>query len=506
MSSSDTHQVAVEESQEPGPPEYEQGSEPTPPEYEHGTEPLPEYAREISGLEGILHARRNSNATLCRDDITWDLGTWREYTEIYPPSTKPWDERDSKENAFAVSSLFLGIDLGKEEVIAFLIESDIVTPNTKLAGETPLLRAVTNKNIRVVKQLLDLGVDKDALGAASQHYDSDEGTIYVIRTPLQHAAALGHLVLVKLMMETYHCDDSIVAPDGQTALRLAAENNHQDVVDYLPSRRLGGFRRWKHTHRKSLRRATKAVWRIFDFLKFLGWSVPKFLLWDIPKNTIVKPISKGCAWCWKNRKDLGPWCKQELLKVPGRAARFGRGVGRSLAKIPRACWEFGTKTLPRWVKKFLIWLWKLTSESLPEALSILARWISNIIISSTKAVWNTILKIISLLSTVVEAIISFLGRVTLTDVWNGFIEVAKAAFVTFPKIILSWMKDFGEISCKVLKALFGTVGVLLWCIAYGVGWVIIYIPKQLWKIVKSFGESLMKASHELRVWLNPKAR
>lgn len=166
MSSSDTHQVAVLESHEPGPPEYEQGTEPTPPEYEPGIEPLPEYAREISGLEGILHARRNSNTTLCRDDITWDLGTWRQYTEIYPPSTKPWDERDAKENAFAVSSLFLGIDLGKEEVIAFLIENGIVTPNTKLAGETPLLRAVTNKNVRVVKQLLDLGVDKDALGAA----------------------------------------------------------------------------------------------------------------------------------------------------------------------------------------------------------------------------------------------------------------------------------------------------------------------------------------------------
>ncbi|OBT68695.1 hypothetical protein VE03_01823 [Pseudogymnoascus sp. 23342-1-I1] len=498
--------MVEEESQEPGPPEYEPGTELTPPEYELGTEPLPEYVRELSGLESILHTRIDSNATLSHDDITWDLETWRQYIEIYPPPTKPWEERDANENTFAVSSLFLGIDLGKEDVIAFLIENGIVTPNTKRAEETPLLRAVTKKNVRVVKQLLDLGADKDGLGSASQYYDSDEGTVYVVRTPLQHAASLGHLILVKLLMETYHCDDSIVAPDGQIALRLAAGNGHQEVVDYLPPRRLGGFRRWKHAHRKSLRRSKKAVSRIVDFLKFFCWSVPKFILWDIPKNSIVKPIQKSCAWCWKNRRDFGPWCKQGLLKLPGTAARFGKGVGRGLAKIPGACWKFGTKTLPGWVRKISTWLWKVVSERLPKALSILARWISSIITSSARAVWNVILKIVSLLSTVAEAVISFLQRVTLTDIWNGFVEVLKAVFMIFPKIILSWIEAFGKTSYKVLKALFGTIGMLLWFILYALGWVIIFIPKQLWKIVKSFGESFMKASHELRVWLNPKAR
>lgn len=339
-----------------------------------------------------------------------------------------------------------------------------------------------------------------------KYYDGDEGIVHVIRTPLQHAASLGHLVLVKLLMEKYGCDDSIVAPDGQIALRLAAENGHQEVVDYLPLRRRGGFRRWKHAHRKSLRRVKKAVSRIVDFLEFFCWSVPKFFLWDIPKETIVKPISKCCAWCWKNRKDFGPWCKQGLLKLPGKVARFGKAVGRGLAKIPRACWKFGTQTLPGWIKKISIWLWKLVSERLPKALGIIARWISGIITSSAKAVWNVILKIVSLLSTVVEAVISFLRRVTLADIWNGFVEVLKSVFISFPKIILSWIEAFGKTSYKVLKALFGTIGELLWFIVYGIGWVIIYIPRQLWKIVKSLGESFMKACHELRVWLNPKAR
>lgn len=164
--STDTHDWAVEESQEPAPPEYEPGTEPTLPEYDPGTEPLPEYARRPSGLESILQVRRNSTATLSHDDVTWDLESWHRYAEIYPPSKKPWDERDANEKYFAVSSLFLGIELGKEDVIAYFMENGMVTPNTKRENETPLLRAVTKKQVGVVKQLLDLGADKDAFGSA----------------------------------------------------------------------------------------------------------------------------------------------------------------------------------------------------------------------------------------------------------------------------------------------------------------------------------------------------
>ncbi|OBT87720.1 hypothetical protein VE02_04080 [Pseudogymnoascus sp. 03VT05] len=286
----DTDNGVVEESQEPAPPEYEPGIEPTPPEYDPRTEPLPEYSGELSGLESILHARRNSNATLSRDDRTWDLETWRQYVQIYPRSTKSWDERDAKENAFAASSLFLGINLGKDDVIAFLIENGIDTPNTKLAEETPLLRAVAKTNVRVVKQLLGLGAEKDAISSASTYYDSDEGTVHVFRTPLQQAASLGHLVLVKLVMETYHCDDSLVAPDGQTALRLAAENRHHEVVDYLPSRRSGGFRRWKHTHRKSKEYDCQAD--IKELCMVLENSKG---FWPMVQASTTEPTRKGCT-------------------------------------------------------------------------------------------------------------------------------------------------------------------------------------------------------------------
>jgi hypothetical protein len=146
------------------------------------------------------------------------------------------------------------------------------------------------------------------------------------------------------------------------------------------------------------------------------------------------------------------------------------------------------------------------SERSPKALVILAGWISSVVTSSAKAIWNVILKTISFLSTVVEAVISFLRSVTLADVWNDFLEVLKAVFVTFPKMTLSWIEAFGKTSYKVMKVPLGMIGEHLWWIGYGVGWVILYIPRQLWKILKSFGESFMKAFYELRVWFDLKAR
>jgi ankyrin repeat protein len=97
---------------------------------------------------------------------TWDLEAWRQYFQAHPPSKKPWDERDANENFHSVSSLYQAIDQGKEDIVAFLIENNIVTPNTESFFETPLLRAVTKKNVMVAKTLLDLGAEKDAFGCA----------------------------------------------------------------------------------------------------------------------------------------------------------------------------------------------------------------------------------------------------------------------------------------------------------------------------------------------------
>lgn len=334
-----------------------------------------------------------------------------------------------------------------------------------------------------------------------------------MRTPLQLAASLGHLILVKLLMEQYHCDDSLVAPDGQIALRLAAENDHREVVDYLPSRRNGGFKRWQFKNRRSHSRIKRLFAKIGTFIKFFVFDIEKFFLWTVPKHVIVKPVMKSCKWCWENRKAFGGWCKHQVTEMPGRVKRAGVWAGKTLMKIPRGVaaaakgmWKFGTQTLPRWVREFSVWLWQLLTVRLPKALKIFGTWLLSGITSLSKSIWNAILKVISFFATVVEAVVSFFKSLTLKDIWNGFVEILRAVFVTLPKLIWSWTEAFGETSYKVMKALFGVLGQVVWCFGWCIMWIVTYLPKQLWKILQSIGGSIRKAGHEVKVWLNPKSR
>ncbi|PVH76922.1 ankyrin [Cadophora sp. DSE1049] len=440
---------------------------------------------------------------------------------------------DYLREATVSAQLFAAIEEGNQEWLARLLSDGSVTANTKHLDETPLLRAVKTRNVQIVQQLLEAGAEVDEFGWVSTQYDSSTSTTTsTFRTPLQFASSLGHLILVKLLIEQYHASDSLVAPDGQIALRLAAENNHREVVDYLPSRRNGGFKRWQFKNRKSLQRIKKICSRMVTFIKFFVWDIEKFFLWTIPKHVVVKPVVKGCKWCWERRKAFGPWCKHQAMEMPGRIKRAGVWAGKHAMKIPRGMakaakgtWRFATETLPRWVKEFGIWAWKFATETmprlikdfsvwlwklftvkLPKALKILGQWILSGITSLGKTVWNAILKVISFFSTVLEAIVSFFKSLTLKDIWNGFIEILRAVFIALPKLIVSWLKEFGETSYKMMKALFGLLGEVLWFLGYGILWVVTFLPKQLWKILESIGGSLAKAGYEVKVWLNPKSR
>jgi hypothetical protein len=326
-----------------------------------------------------------------------------------------------------------------------------------------------------------------------------------LRTPLQQAASIGHLVLVKLLMEQYHCDDSLIAPDGQIALRLAAENGHREVVDYLPARRGGGFRRWKHKNKNAIRRAKKAAKGIYKFVKFFVWDIEKFFLWSVPKHLIVKPLIEGSLWCWKHRAEFGPWCVHQLREMPERGIRFVKWIGRTIGRIGKWLWKVILE-IPKLIKDLAAWIWKLVTVNLPKAVALLAHWVAAGFTSVAKVVWNAILKIISFLSTVVVAIMSFFRNLTLRDIWNGFCDASRAVFVTLPKLIGSWIMAFGDGSYKMMKLVLGELGHILWYFGYSLLWVVTYLPRKLWVILQSLGSLTGKAGYEVRVWMNPKAR
>ena len=126
------------------------------------------------------------------------------------------------------------------------------------------------------------------------------------------AAAEGNLPLVKLFHKVWGADDSLIAPDGQLALRLAAEGGHCEVVAHLPVRRGGGWRRWKTHHAVAVRRVREAARGIYWFAEVLLWRIPKFWGGTLPKYVLVLPLMKRVRWCWIHRREFGPWCQKQV--------------------------------------------------------------------------------------------------------------------------------------------------------------------------------------------------
>jgi hypothetical protein len=355
------------------------------------------------------------------------------------------------------------------------------------------------------------------------------------------AASIGHLPLVKLFHINYSCNDGLVAPDGQIALRLASSGGHREVVDYLPSRRAGGFLRWQTAHRKSLNRVKRALYQMYRFVKFFVWDIEKFFLWTVPKHVIVIPTKDACVYCWKNKKRFADWCICEIKKGPERAKRAaqacGRGVakcGRGLAKIPKlvgetgkacwrgikkipgatvkaakwtkevivdvskACWQFLTVELPRIIKAVSKWIFQLLFVRIPKAVGIAAKWLWGGIVTICQALWNVLTRIIS-------AIHTFIASLSFSDIVNAVKHVLTAIFVTFPQMVWAWIKGFGEMSYKAMKALFGCVGACIWWVARGIVYLVNYLPRKLWTIIVAMGESVGKGMHEILIWFRPKA-
>jgi hypothetical protein len=317
---------------------------------------------------------------------------------------------------------------------------------------------------------------------------------------------------VKLFLETYQCDDSLVAPDGQIALRLAAANGHREVVAYLPSRRGGGFLRWKTSHAVAIYRAKRALIGIYKFVRFFVWDVEKFFLWTVPKECIVKPLASGCVWCWRHRKRFGPWCKHQVQQVPKLVARFGKFVWKGVKAVPKAVthvskgiYKYLTKTLPKALRKIAIYLWSLLTQRIPHAIMIIAKWIWRSASEGAKWLLSVLLKVVSLVHTLLSAIITFFRALTLRDVWNGFVDLLQAIFVSFPQKLWAWIIAAGKMSFKVLKALFGWLGELVWYMGFAISWLVTYVPRKVWVVIQNIGGSVGKAFYEFAVWVNPKA-
>ncbi|PGH23693.1 hypothetical protein AJ80_02299 [Polytolypa hystricis UAMH7299] len=429
---------------------------------------------------------------------------------IYPRSEM--DELEFLARRLA-DAFFNAIRNGQSEIISWLLRNEMVTVDVvDERGRTPLLAAVAAKRTKVVQELLEFGAPPDEFGIVDWRYSGGKDHPPIIRTPLQEAASQGNLSIVKLLMELYHCDDAKIAPDGQLALRLAAENDHRHVVDYLPVRRGGAWRRWKVRHEKAMRRLKYATWRVFCFAKFLVWDVEKFFLWSVPKHGIVLPVVKATKWCWKHRSRFGPWCKSQAKKSVIYAKRLGQEVWAGVKKTPehvsklaKGTWKFVSVTLPKLIRRLADYTWDFITHRIPRVVKVTAMWIWSGVCAIGRSFLELLQKVASLLHTAFSAMITFFRGLTLKDIWNGICAVLRVVFISFPQRMWEFMGKFSDVLYDALTALFGRIGEVFWLLLWLVYQGVMFIPKSLWEILTSVWASISAAGHEFVVWVNPKA-
>ena len=111
---------------------------------------------------------------------------------------------------------------GHSEIVLLLIEAGAVIDQRDNLGRTALLYGATGPFPETIKILLDRGADPNLV-------DSDEHF-----SPLMHAAAEGHLEVVKVLI-AYEADLSLRDVDGDDAASFAAQAGHMQVAEYLNS-------------------------------------------------------------------------------------------------------------------------------------------------------------------------------------------------------------------------------------------------------------------------------
>ncbi|RSL56207.1 hypothetical protein CEP54_008942 [Fusarium duplospermum] len=425
---------------------------------------------------------------------------WTSYCEAYRL------ERD------IIDSFFASIENGHDDLVAEFISRGWVSPDTtSLVHETPLLAAVRAGRTPMVSRLVALGATVNAFGRpnTSKTLADDERPE---RTPLMLAAERGHLALVKVLMKDYGADDSLIAPDGAIALRLAAVNGHREIVNFLPSRRGGAWLRWKTAHHKQMERIRRAWRRLGHFLRALFWDFPVILVYELPKEvgkSIWKRRHRMAAACKRVARELPAKIVKEVVELPGNIKRCGKAVWKGIKEIPSilkaiavAIWK-GIKEIPPNLKAIAVAIWK-TIKEIPGAVMVFLKWIGRGFKRIGEAILDIFSRLFSLLHTAIMAVVSFFRNITLQDIWDGFCFLARAIFVDAPKAIGAFIMSFGQMTHDVLKALFGTLGECIWYLCTGILWLIQYIPHRIWTIIEAMGTSIVRGYQEMMSYLNPK--
>jgi len=140
-------------------------------------------------------------------------------------------------------NLFRSIETGQIDAVTQFVKLGLdVTSQHPRRMQYPIYHAVRHSQTNMMRHLINLKCDVNVWSTPdrllSMPADNERQ-----RTPLMYAAEQGNLNICKILCESAFADPMLIAPDGQTAQRLAARNGHKEVVDYLPANRGGAYLR-----------------------------------------------------------------------------------------------------------------------------------------------------------------------------------------------------------------------------------------------------------------------
>ncbi|TDL21784.1 ankyrin, partial [Rickenella mellea] len=463
-------------------------------------------------LDASLQA--NNQASMSADAMQRRMhtGSHSDYVPTYvesPPA--PTNITYSREDVQAVTHFFDAIIAGQVEAVQLLLNSgmDVECQDRMRQDMTPLYAAVRAEQSRVMFLLVNSGADVNSFSGdpdltvtqpkTTRTYNGD---IALKRTPLMRAAQNGKLRMVKDLVEQCNADPMAIAPDGQSAQRLAAKAGHRDIVKYLPKNRGGIRKRMRydyHTRFCRIRSLFKTIYPILRFFlwsvpKFFVWNVPKFFLWSIPKSIIeelyhmarriyraLPPVRTWPSLIWTAIVDLsqaiGRGSKAVVRGTIRVAKSIGRGAVRLVKGIPKffkTCYNAtkrfvkaipdmtvrAAKAVGRKIKEIGRWTWDLLEtcyyatkrfvEAIPDMTVRAFRAIGRTIKESARWTWKFIRRI-------GDALVDFVKSIT--DVFVTFYFYVESLIRRLRNVRF---KDIVRAVQRVLRALFVTFPKALW--------------------------------------------
>lgn len=386
-------------------------------------------------------------------------------------STESWQSARDEAHALQadiITALFASISSKDTTAVTHLISQGLISPDCpKPNGETPLLASIRVHSAPTARVLLALGADPNLIGNAAP----DQG-FCVERTPLMLAAATGQLAIVRMLAEEFGADDAIVGSKGETALRLAAEAGHHDVVRYLPARRGGAWRRLRSSREVvALRRAVAAMGKV---VKFLGWDLPRLVVVDVPWE--------GMKWVWRRRHRIGLW-----------VVRVARGIPSGLRDTAKGLWS-GIQALPHSLWRLIVWI----SEAVPRALGIVWKGLVDGAKRLACAVAFAARRLVSVLHSFCAAVVNRLKTIKLRDVGHDLLVAMEALFVKLPRAVRAFISQLVVVAGKAIKACFSSYWIRtlfkLLCI----------VPQTFWSMLETLWASFGRGLDELITLVNPK--